>query len=686
MIAFLLIALLSLPAAADDSSPADPEAALWRITKVTTFRRDDRASAAQLELGRRLFFDPGLSINGAMSCATCHDPSHYYADGLPRAIGRNGKPVARHTPSLLKAYTYRDLFWDGRASTVDEAALIALRNPEEMAASLTDLSQRLAGDPGYAQAFASAFPGASISSTTIGRALGAFVVSLAAPEDSPFDHFLKDRTGLSPAAKRGLVLYSGKANCYECHASSHLNFASRFRNIGLAAGVPDDPGRYRVEPVPENWGAFRPPSLRNTALTPPYMHDGRFKTLAEVVNFYNGGGNHTRYQSSSIKPLNLSQGEKSDLLAFLDSLTSRVKRDDQRPVKRLMSPPAATAPSTPEADTDGLMAQASEQVRRLEALAKLASAPADLGRPGVVGAKDAAEYCARSPMTVALLPPIERDLLSACQAFASRDPGRCREIPGAFLEGNSTGNCVASLEGMSLLVELAAPGPESLRACAAGYGLASPKLAAEDRGKACAALGSGGDARSRCLAFQAAAPYAFVGIRVEDCAGYLSYLMKGTGCDTFPKESVQSLLCPAFASFRRSRCGSDYLCRALAGDARACDDERAALVASSCRRPARSPGSGAVSNALRRELEDAAGWATSLPLLDQSGRDSLLRLHGMLGGERPLEPKAALADAARLRDSALGEYLYRAENLGAPPERVRELRRRALAALRAIAG
>ncbi|MDE2142427.1 MAG: hypothetical protein KGJ84_08465, partial [Elusimicrobia bacterium] len=640
LIAFLFFALL-LPAVADDSSPADPEAALWRITKVTTFRRGDRASAAELELGRRLFFDPGLSINGAMSCATCHQPSHYFADGLPRALGRDGKPVARHTPSLLKAYTYRELFWDGRAATVDEAALIALQTPNEMGASLPDLSKRLAEDPGYAAAFAAAFPGTAISSTTIGRALGAFVLSLTPPEDSPFDHFLKNRTGLSPAAQRGLILFSGKANCYECHASSHLNFASRFRNIGLAPGPQDDPGRYRVEPVPENWGAFRPASLRNAALTPPYMHDGRFKTLAEVIDFYNEGGNHTRYQSSSIKPLHLTQGEKNDLLAFLKSLTSSVKPGDERPVKRLMSPPAATAPSTPEPDTSGLLAQASEQARRLEALAKLASAPAGWGRPGVVGAKDAADYCARSPMTVALLPPVERDLLYSCSAFSSRDPGLCRAIPGAFLEGNSTGNCVTSLEGMSLLVELATPGPESLRACTAGYGLASPKLAVEDRGKACAALGSGGDARSRCLAFQAAAPYVFVGVRVEDCADYLSYLMTGAGCDTFAKNSVQRLLCPAFESYRRSRCGSDYLCRALAGDARACDAERAALVAASCRRPARNSGSGAPSNALRRELEDAIGWATSLPLLDQEGRDSLRRLHGMLDGEQPFEPKAA---------------------------------------------
>jgi cytochrome c peroxidase len=657
---------------------------LWRITKVTTFRREDRASPAQLELGRRLFFDPGLSINGAMSCATCHSPSHYFADGLPRAVGREGKPVARHTPSLLKAYTYRDLFWDGRASTVDEAALIALENPEEMAASLPDLARRLAADPGYAADFAAAFPGASISTTTIGRALGAFVVSLAAPEDSPFDRFLKDRTGLSPAAKRGLILYSGKANCYECHASSHLNFAQRFRNIGLAPGAADDPGRYRVEPVPENWGAFRPPSLRDTALTPPYMHDGRFKTLEEVVDFYNDGGQHTRYQSSSVKQLHLTPDEKDDLLAFLRALTSSVKPGEGSPVKRLMSPPAATTPSTPRTDTDGLVAQASEQVRRLEALAKLAASPADLGRAGVVAAKDAADYCARSPMTVALLPPVERDLLSSCQAFVSRDPGRCRAIPGAFLEGNSTGNCVASLEGMSLLVELSAPGPESLRACAAGYGLTSPKLASEDRGKACAALGSGGDARSRCLAFQAAAPYAFIGVRVEDCAGYLSYLMKGAGCDTFPKESVQRLLCPAFARFRRSDCGADYLCRALAGDAGACDAERSVLVASSCKSTVRNAGSGAVSNALRRELEDAVGWATGLPLLDQAGRESLLHLHGMLNGEQALEPKTALADAARLRGSALDEYLYRAENLGAPREQVSELRRRAQTALKTV--
>ncbi len=687
----LLVFLLPQARASENSNPVDVEAALSRITKVLTFRREFSASPREIELGRRLFFDPGLSMNGKMSCATCHVPAHYYADGLPQAIGRDGTPVTRHTPSLLKSYTYRDLFWDGRSATIDEAALIALQNPVEMSASLPALAARLEGDRGYAAAFAAAYPGTAISSTTIGRALGTFVLSLAPPEDSPFDRFLKDRTGLSDSAKRGLILFSGKANCYECHASSHLNFTRRFRNIGLAPGAKDDPGRYRVESRPEMWGAFRPSSLRNAALTPPYMHDGRFKTLSEVIDFYDGGGDHTRYQSSSIKMLFLTRDEKDDLLAFLRSLTSSVRPAVGRPMKRLaLAPTASSVPTIPSsAESEGLVAQASEQVLRLEALATLAASSSTLGRPGRVGPQEAAAYCLRSPMTIALLPPIDRDLLYACLAFAQRDPERCRAIPGGFLEGNSVGNCVVSLESMSLLVELTAPSPASLRACAAGYGISSPKLAPEDRRIACAALGGAGDEDSRCRAFRSLVPSAFIGARIEDCADYVSYLIKGSGCQTFSTESVQRLLCPAFASFRRAQCGSDYLCRAMSGDAKACDDERAVLVSSACAPIARDGAqvgpTTAASPVLRREMEDAVSWAALLPLLDHTGREALLRLHGMLLGEKPLDPGAALADMAALRASAFDEFLYRAEHLGASEKSVRELRRRADKARKGVA-
>jgi cytochrome c peroxidase len=318
--------LLTLPAFARCEPPTDDiEAAVARMSRVTSFHRDFSASAPQVELGRRLFFDPRLSLNGKMSCSTCHMPSRNFGDGLPRAIGRTGKPVARNTPNLLNVKFHTRMFWDGRAANIDEASLIAVQNPDEMAQPLPGLVAKLSALPEYPAVFAAAYPGTGISSATIGRALSDFVLSVTSPEDSPFDQFLKDRTGLSPAALRGFWVFSTKAECIYCHSSRHLNYNDRYQNIGLAPAAIEDTGRYRVEPSPSLWGAFRAPSLRNVELTAPYMHDGRFATLKDVIEFYDRGGDKTRYQDSLIEPLHLTQGEKDDLLAFLLSLTSKVK-------------------------------------------------------------------------------------------------------------------------------------------------------------------------------------------------------------------------------------------------------------------------------------------------------------------------------------------------------------------------
>ena len=228
------------------------EAAIARQLKVATYHRTYRAAPKEAALGRKLFFDPRLSLNGKMSCATCHRPERQFSDGLPRAIGRRGKPVTRNTPSLLTATFHRYLFWDGRAETIEEAALTAVQNPDEMAQPLPALEKKLAALPEYAREFAAVYPGIGISSMTIGRAWGAYVISLASPEDSAFDRFLADRTGLSSAALRGYQIFAYKAECIYCHSSRHFNYNSdRYLSIGLKPVPFDDPGRYRVEPSPD---------------------------------------------------------------------------------------------------------------------------------------------------------------------------------------------------------------------------------------------------------------------------------------------------------------------------------------------------------------------------------------------------------------------------------------------------
>jgi cytochrome c peroxidase len=332
LLTVLAAAGLALPQASRGGGrDADVEAALARQSKVGAFRRPSTAGSKEVALGRKMFYDPRLSSGGKMSCSTCHSPSRRFSDGLPRALGRDGKPVSRNTPSLLTALFHSDQFWDGRAATIEEAALIAIQNPAEMAEPLPALAAKLAAVPAYAAAFDEAYPGVGITSTTIGRAFGAYVISLAAPADSPFDRFLADRTGLSSAAVRGFLVFAKKAECLYCHSSTNFNYNGRYQNIGMNPGKFEDPGRYAVEPTADMWGAFRVPSLRNVAETAPYMHDGRFATLREVIDYYDRGGDGTRYQDAAIKPLKLTAREKDDLLAFLGSLTSSTRNPEEAP-------------------------------------------------------------------------------------------------------------------------------------------------------------------------------------------------------------------------------------------------------------------------------------------------------------------------------------------------------------------
>lgn len=311
------------------------------------FTKRPARPAAQADLGRRLFFDPRLSAGGAMSCATCHDPAKAWTDGLPRARGRGGETLARNTPTLLDLRERTLFFWDGRVARLSDQVLFPIQNHSEMGQTLDELLSRLRAVPDYDARFRAAF-GAPASADSLARALAAFLETLETPADSPFDRGRTDPDAMSPAARRGLVLFAGKAKCLACHQGPMFS-DHRFHNLGFKPGALDDPGRWAVARTRGAYGAFRTPGLRNVARTAPYMHDGRFATLAQVADFYDRGGDGGGDEVYPLRPLGLTKREKADLTAFLEALTSSLPD-----VKRPEIPPDAPGPRPAVAAADAV--------------------------------------------------------------------------------------------------------------------------------------------------------------------------------------------------------------------------------------------------------------------------------------------------------------------------------------------
>lgn len=315
----------------------------------------NRSSPAKVALGRKLFFDKRLSADGTISCASCHDPAKGFVDGKRLAEGIGSRAGTRNAPSLLNAAYNTSQFWDGRRATLEEQALDPLVNPREQGLpGYPALLALLRNDGAYAQAFEAAFAvkPADIDIAQVGTAIASFERTLLAG-DSRFDRFFYRHVqdALSPSEKRGLALFRGSAHCSDCHLigpRSALLSDNAFHslNIGIqrigprmadlttrlvhareSAATLDDTilsqedlaelGRFAVTLVPADIGKFRTPSLRNVALTAPYMHDGSIPTLAAAVDaeLYRRG-------SQAGRPLILTPQERQDLVAFLQSLTS----------------------------------------------------------------------------------------------------------------------------------------------------------------------------------------------------------------------------------------------------------------------------------------------------------------------------------------------------------------------------
>jgi cytochrome c peroxidase len=270
-----------------------------------------------------LFFEPRLSADGRTSCATCHQPARAFTDGrrLPRgAFGRAGR---RNVPSILNRAYGASGFWDGRAASLEAQVRIAAAADVDLGLPVEQAAERLAADPSYASAFASAFGDAHVSADRVVQAIATFVRAQLSG-DSPYDRFLDgDQAALGAEARRGLAVFMGPARCGRCHSGPLLSDEA-FHNTGVSWGA--DAGRFEVTGHPADRGRFKTPSLRNVALTAPYMHDGSLPDLESVVDFYARGGDENPKLSGELRPLALTPGDRAALVAFLRALTSTIPR------------------------------------------------------------------------------------------------------------------------------------------------------------------------------------------------------------------------------------------------------------------------------------------------------------------------------------------------------------------------
>ncbi|HYO84791.1 MAG TPA: cytochrome c peroxidase [Bryobacteraceae bacterium] len=300
--------------------------------------QDNPLTAEVIELGRQLFFSPVLSVDRSLSCATCHDPKHAFADRHSVSAGVHGAKGTRNTPTVLNAVYYRQQFWDGRAASLEAQVAGPMLSSVEMGHSLESLVKSCSDDPDLRESFESAFGTGPVTLVMISRAIAAFERTLLSG-NAPFDRYQYrgDKSALNASAARGLQVFldAGKGNCAGCHVigrSYALFTDGAFHNLGVGLspeGEIVDAGRFTQTRRAEDRGAFRTPSLRNVAVTAPYMHDGSLKTLKEVVDFYVGGGSSNPYLDAQIKPLtHLTKQERADLVEFLLSLTGNMPSPD----------------------------------------------------------------------------------------------------------------------------------------------------------------------------------------------------------------------------------------------------------------------------------------------------------------------------------------------------------------------
>ncbi|RMD70964.1 MAG: hypothetical protein D6819_02940, partial [Gammaproteobacteria bacterium] len=331
----LLLSLFALPLWAEDIGPLPP----------VTPNPDNMPTVARMKLGRALFFDNRISASGTMNCATCHLPHQGWTVHTPLSPANPGWVERRNAPTLLNVGYNKALIWDGRAWPLEKQALGSTKNPVHKGQDISKLMEVFNNDPEMVKMFEAAY-GSKPNPRDYGRALAVFQRHFIITGESPFDRYMKgNKLAMSESAIRGMKLFKGKAGCIACHNGPNFTDYG-FYNIGLKHNpilddeahlrvlrfdakrkglkewqtIAEDPGRYLVTHDKKDWGKFKTPTLRNLPDTYPYMHDGRYRTLDEVIDHYDRGGDGTPNQDPRIRPLHLTDQEKADLKAFLLAL------------------------------------------------------------------------------------------------------------------------------------------------------------------------------------------------------------------------------------------------------------------------------------------------------------------------------------------------------------------------------
>ena len=275
----------------------------------------------KVDLGRQLYFDGRLSRGNGISCAFCHNPGTGFADVRQFSIGTVGTAGGRQSPTVYNSAFNLFQFWDGRAGSLEEQAIGPIHNPIEMAETHATVVPKIAKIPGYQKQFQLIFGGGA-SLQHIAEAIAAFERTIVS-QNSAFDKYgWGQNNAMDESAVRGMELFRGKARCILCHNGPNFT-DNQFHNLGVPQEglLKEDLGRFNVTRLERDKGAFKTPTLRSVTETAPYMHDGVFKTLSEVVDFIDNGGNANSYLSPLMKPLMLTADEKGDLIAFLNALT-----------------------------------------------------------------------------------------------------------------------------------------------------------------------------------------------------------------------------------------------------------------------------------------------------------------------------------------------------------------------------
>jgi cytochrome c peroxidase len=289
----------------------------------------------RIELGKSLFFDPRLSGSKQISCASCHSPELSWADGRAKSIGHDQQVNRRNSPTLLNVWFYKHLFWDGRSHSLEDQAFSPINSEIEMHSSMPDALRTLRRIEGYPALFQKTFGSPEISPETLTEALAAFQRTLVSRK-ADFDRFLEgDTAAMTAPALRGLHLFRTKARCMNCHHGA-LFTDNSFHSVGLSGfgSAQEDLGRYNVTHKGEDLGKFKTPSLRDVMRTRPWMHNGSFDNMEEIIRLYNIGMPQSKALPAQakdsllpqldplIKTLSLTKQEQADILAFLEVISA----------------------------------------------------------------------------------------------------------------------------------------------------------------------------------------------------------------------------------------------------------------------------------------------------------------------------------------------------------------------------